>query len=176
MDLRGLRWLAALAALGLLAAQPAVGWAQAATPRIFVATTQLTGTEEVPPVDTRTTGLAVFRLGRDRQSLEYDLTAVPLVDPTAGHIHLGAAGANGPVVVNLVTFAQPGGCRLTATTLRCSGTFTAADLVGPLAGAGSLDPLLSAMAADNTYVNVHTDRNPGGEARGQIRVAADVGG
>jgi hypothetical protein len=48
------------------------------------------------------------------------------------------------------------------------GTFTAANLVGPLAGA-TLADLLAEMEAGNSYVNVHTLAFPPGEIRGQVR-------
>jgi hypothetical protein len=62
-----------------------------------------------------------------------------------------------------------------------TGTITAANLVGPLAG-HPLSDLLSSMQAGNTYVNVHTNDGvappntgpgdfPGGEIRAQIRPA-----
>ena len=47
------------------------------------------------------------------------------------------------------------------------GTIRATDLVGPLEGM-TLEDLLEAMDSGETYVNVHTDLNPGGEIRGQI--------
>lgn len=80
--------------------------------------------------------------------------------PTAAHLHLGPAGVNGPVVVNLT-----GGLRRGAL----STTIDALDVVGPLADAE--DPylaLLSELAAGNIYLNIHTDDNPAGELRGQI--------
>jgi crotonobetainyl-CoA:carnitine CoA-transferase CaiB-like acyl-CoA transferase len=60
-----------------------------------------------------------------------------------------------------------------------TGTITAADLVGPLAGQSIAD-LVDEMLAGNTYVNVHTDDGvappntgpgdfPGGEIREQVR-------
>jgi hypothetical protein len=49
-----------------------------------------------------------------------------------------------------------------------TGTITAADLVGPLAGQ-PLSALVDAMEAGETYVNVHTSQFPAGEIRGQIR-------
>jgi hypothetical protein len=55
------------------------------------------------------------------------------------------------------------------------GTFTAANFVGPLAGR-PMSELLAAMAAGNTYVNVHTNdgvgaanTGPGDFASGEIR-------
>jgi hypothetical protein len=48
------------------------------------------------------------------------------------------------------------------------GDITAADLRGPLAGL-TIQDLVAEMVAGNTYVNVHTVENPGGEIRGQIR-------
>jgi hypothetical protein len=47
------------------------------------------------------------------------------------------------------------------------GTFTAANLIGPLAGQ-PLSALIDAIRAGNTYVNVHTEVSPGGEIRSQI--------
>jgi hypothetical protein len=46
--------------------------------------------------------------------------------------------------------------------------FTAADLVGPLAGQ-TLEDLKTKIMAGKIYVNVHTIQNRSGEIRGQIR-------
>ena len=59
-----------------------------------------------------------------------------------------------------------------------TGTITAANLIGPLAGQ-SLEALIDEIEAGNAYVNVHTNDGvgptntgpgdfPGGEIRGQI--------
>ena len=48
-----------------------------------------------------------------------------------------------------------------------SATFTAADLVGPLAGK-TLDDLVAMGAAGDLYVNVHTTDFPAGAIRGQL--------
>jgi hypothetical protein len=68
----------------------------------------------------------------------------------AAHIHLGARGRAGRVLVPL---CQP--CRSGAR-----GRVT-------LSGAA-----LAALEAGRTYVNVHTRRNPGGEIRGQVPAVA----
>ena len=94
-------------------------------------------------------------------TVTYTLTVPSIEATTQAHIHAGAEGEDGPVVVPL--FAAEGG---SADSINVSGTFGAADLVGPLAG----DPIGFATAVTNgtLYVNVHTQANPGGEIRGQI--------
>ncbi|MGH2353098.1 MAG: CHRD domain-containing protein [Chloroflexota bacterium] len=151
----------------LLATLPAAAAATVHAPtsvRAFVGVAHLSGGEEVPPVQTAARGLAVFWLRPDGSGLQFDLSTVGLTNVTGGHIHLGAPGVNGPVVVNLV---QPDSCTIRSTILRCTGTITGDDLTGPLAGQ-TLDDLLAAMSAGSTYTNVHTTAHPGGEIRGQI--------
>ena len=59
----------------------------------------LTGAEEVPVRDTRAQGQAIFHLSDDGQSIDYRLIATNIDNVRQAHIHIGAAGANGPVVV-----------------------------------------------------------------------------
>lgn len=82
------------------------------------------------------------------------------------HIHVGSPGENGPIVLFLYGPAAP--LDITAPTVLTNGTFTAANLTGPLIGM-PLSVLAQQMLAGNAYVNVHTVANPGGEIRGQIR-------
>ena len=68
---------------------------------------------------------------------------------TAAHIHQGAPGANGPVIVPFVkqgenTFVAPAGAKMTEDQYR-------------------------AYKAGNTYVNVHSAKNPSGEVRAQLK-------
>ncbi len=71
----------------------------------------------------------------------------------------------------------PGGGRKNG--ILASGTITAADLTGPMAGKTIAD-LITELRSGNSYVNVHTDDGagganrgagdfPDGEIRGQIR-------
>ena len=59
----------------------------------------LTGAEEVPPVTTDATGSGSFRLAEDG-TVSGSVTTKGVAG-TAAHIHLGAKGRNGPVIVPL---------------------------------------------------------------------------
>jgi hypothetical protein len=118
----------------------------------------LSGSEEVPPVQTEATGVAEFIPGED--SVAYSVNATNIQGATAGHIHLGKQGENGPVVVTLFKYDPP------MNEVSETGTFTADKLEGPLAGK-QLPDLAAAGANGTLYVNIHTEQNPNGEIRGQ---------
>ena len=122
-------------------------------------TLNLTGGEEVPPVQTEATGVAEFIVG-GTDSIPYTINATNIEGATAGHVHLGAKGENGPVVVTLFKYDTP------MDRVSENGTITADKLEGPMAGKQISD--LSAAGANGTlYVNIHTEKNPNGEIRGQ---------
>ena len=158
-----------LAALGTASAQ--------STPTNFVA--HLDGGQEVPFRDTPAVGQAIFQLNAAGTELRYRLIASNIENVVAAHIHLGVSGVNGPVVAFLFGNVAPAGGRTDGVL--ATGTITSASLTGPLAGM-SLSVLLAAMTDGGTYANVHTNDGvaptntgpgdfPGGEIRGQIRVA-----
>lgn len=124
----------------------------------------LSGSNEVPANKSEGIGQVVFRVNKSEQKLEYKLTVSSLRDIRGAHIHLGAPGKNGPVVVNLFTGSRMGPFSGTLAT----GTITKANLVGPLA-AKTIADLVREMEKHNAYVNVHTDELPEGELRGDIR-------
>lgn len=149
--------------------------AMAAANRNFVA--HCKGEQEVPARDTNAQGQAIFHLSKDETAIDYKLIVANIENVVAAHIHVGAAGVNGPVVAFLAGPFPPGGGRVDGVLAQ--GTITAANLVGPLAG-HPLSELISEMRDGNTYANVHTDDGvapantgrgdfPGGEVRGQIR-------
>ena len=107
---------------------------------------RLYGTAEVPPVDTPAYGTATVNVMANRDVV-VTLSVVNMT-PTAAHIHEGAAGANGPVIVPLRKISD--------------NAFVAAD------GARLTDAQYAAYKAGNTYVNVHSTKFPGGEVRAQI--------
>lgn len=123
--------------------------------------TVLSGDQEVPPVNTQATGIADFSPSNDGDSMDYTITATDIEAVTAGHIHFGIEGQNGPVAVTLFEFDSP------QNEVSESGTIIADDLSGPLEGM-QISDLVDTFNDGNAYANIHTEQNPNGEIRGQI--------
>jgi len=107
----------------------------------------LSGANEVPPVSTAASGSGSFTVGADK-SVSGSVTTTGVAG-VAAHIHTGAANKNGPVAVGL--------------TKTSDSTWSAP------AGAKFTDAQYEAYKAGETYVNVHSAANKGGEIRGQLR-------
>jgi hypothetical protein len=107
---------------------------------------RLWGSNEVPPNTTMAYGTGTVNVTTDR----YVAVTLSVIDmaPTAAHIHEGAAGANGPVIVPLQRIS--------------ANAFTAAP------NAQLTEAQYQAYIAGNLYVNVHSEKYPGGEVRAQI--------
>jgi hypothetical protein len=109
-------------------------------------TVKLSGAEEVPPVKTSATGSGSFRVAEDG-TVTGSVTTKDMAG-TAAHIHFGAKGRNGPVIVPLAkngdTYSVPAGRKLTESQLK-------------------------AYKQGELYVNVHSARYKGGEVRAQIQ-------
>jgi hypothetical protein len=117
----------------------------------------------------------------DGQSVDYKLIASNIDNAFMAHIHMGSSTVAGPIVVWLFPSTAPVPGPLGSGRhdgVLAEGTFTAANLVGPLAG-HPLSDLLAAIQSGNAYVNVHTNDGqgaantgpgdfPGGEIRGQL--------
>src|SRR5687768_9929393 len=140
---------------------------------------KLRGSNEVPARSSTATGKATFRLNRAGTSLTFTLKVSGIRNVVAAHLHLGAAGVNGPIVAHLYGPQAPGG-GLRSGKL-ASGTLRAANLTGSLEGK-SLKALVKQIKKGNVYVNVHTDDGVGssdtaagdfasGEIRGQVKRA-----
>lgn len=137
-----------------------------ATQAFFVA--DLSGINQIPPVDTLGTGRAEYRLVNSRR-LAYSLSVRDTPEVTDAHIHAGTRTENGPVVARL--FGPSRGT--TVNGLLARGVITQSDLMGPLAGRRITD-LVRLMRTGRAYTNVHTVRFPEGEIRGQIREVGRV--
>ena len=161
--MRRLLALAIAVALALVVALPA----GAGNSRNF--RTHLTGSQEVPAVETNAQGQAIFKVSKDGQSIEYKLIVANIENVLMAHIHLAPAGTNGGIVVWLYPDGPPPALiEGKVNGVLAQGVITEADLEGALAGA-SLQDLVDEMADGNTYVNVHTSQFGGGEIRGQIK-------
>lgn len=114
-----------------------------ARPVIFNLT--LTGAQEVPPVTTSATGQATLTFVPSTGVLSYDVTVSGLTG-TASHLHGAAEGQNGPILVGF----QGGPTRWTGVATLTQDQATA-------------------LLSGQTYVNVHTEANPGGELRAQVK-------
>jgi hypothetical protein len=129
---------------------------------------RLRGSEEVPtPVVTSTTGTAKFHVNHARTEIEFRLRiedAVGILAVAGAHIHCAPAGQNGPVAVFLAGAAPPGGF---AGDVEVEATLTQANII-PTACGATIAELVQSMIDGDTYVNVHSAANPGGEVRGQI--------
>lgn len=107
----------------------------------------LSGNNEVPAV--KSSGSATGDVNvKDDGSVSGSIKVTGF-SATAAHIHHAASGANGPVIVPMTkqgddTFVFPAGAKMTSEQL-------------------------AAYKAGNTYVNVHSAANPGGELRAQLK-------
>ena len=126
---------------------------------------QLSGQNEVPPVETSATGEAEFTVPANG-SMKYRVNITGLSNATAAHIHSGAEGQNGDIVVDLLN-TPTSKDKDTAYGMIFRGNFSDSSLKGPMQGK-TIDDLAAAMDSGQTYVNVHTAEHPDGEVRGQL--------
>ena len=134
--------LLALAALALWSCSSMPDW----MPGSGAMKVSLSGAEEVPPLSVPGSGSGSFRVSDDG-TITGSVTTKD-VQGTMAHIHQGAKGANGPVIVPLDksgdTYSVPAGRKLSPAQME-------------------------ELKKGDLYVNVHTARNKGGEVRGQIQ-------
>src|SRR5437879_7160420 len=60
---------------------------------------RLTGDQQVQPVNTTAFGFAEVQLSEDNNTLSFEVVVCNIANVIASHIHVGAAGTNGPVVL-----------------------------------------------------------------------------
>ena len=106
----------------------------------------LSGANEVPPVTTTASGTGTISIADD--GAVTGSVSTTGIAGTAAHIHMAAAGKNGPVIVPFVkdgdTYKAPPGAKLSADQMQ-------------------------ALKAGDLYVNVHSAAHPGGEIRAQLK-------
>jgi hypothetical protein len=131
---------------------------------------RLHGFQEVPAISSTGRGEWTARIRGDAVDWELSYEGLEGTITTASHIHLGQKDVNGGVSVFFCGGGGQPAC--TNPSGSFSGTFTAADVGGPVAqgiAPGEIAELIRAIRAGKTYANVHTNKHPGGEIRGQVR-------
>ncbi len=156
------RWtIAVVVAAGLVGVATAPASAQT-----YTLTAQLSGGNETPApgLNTGAFGSATVTVDMSARTVTYRVDVFNLPSGiVASHIHVGALGTPGPIVVN---FAPPVPA---SNDFAFSGTVKDTEfLLRPDQGIRSPDDMFQAILGGNTYVNVHSQANPGGEIRGQL--------
>jgi len=110
----------------------------------------LSGSEEVPPVTTGAGGSGILDVSTTTGAVRGSVTlqTSPVTAVIAVHVHEGARGENGGIVIALVNSGSG------VWSVPSDKVLTTAQVNSFLAG--------------NFYFNVRTDANPNGELRGQI--------
>lgn len=133
-----------LAVIALMASVLAGGAGMASARDVMV---NLSGDQEVPPVQTSASGSGTITV-HDDKSIKGQITTSGLKG-TGAHIHEGASGKNGPDIITLKKtsdneWSVPDGAKLT-------------------------DAQYDAFKAGHLYVNIHSDAHKSGEIRGQLK-------
>lgn len=124
--------------------------------------TPLTGMEEVPPVNTNGTGIALFDLVDNNINFKVNVTMLKNIQ--SAQIYRGEFGQNGEIIISLLNSSSP--IDVHNGTL-VKGQLTAKDLVGSLKGK-TINELVQLFNNTKAYLNIHTEQYPNGEIRGQI--------
>ena len=108
---------------------------------------QLTGAQEIPPVETSASGIGIISVAADK-SVSGSVT-VSGMSVTVAHVHEAGAGTTGLIIIPLTKTSD------TVWTVP--------------AGAKLTDVQFESFKAGNLYFNVHSAAHKTGEVRGQIR-------
>ena len=141
---------------------------------------RLDGSQEVPSVDTETTGRFHMAFNSYLSKAKFDLRVRDGQAITQAHLHCAPAGSNGPVVAFLFGMV-PGGFDVDGTLARFTLTDANIAAVGSDCSASigmdiaSVSDLAHAVSMGNIYANVHSVDNPSGEVRGQLSAVNDRG-
>ena len=159
--------------ISILVAVLAVSIATAASGQLLTFNAILTGSNEVPPVETDTMGRSrvVFDIqGGLAAAATFRLDVFDGVRATQAHFHCAPAGTNGPIVAFLAGFHDRGwdlNGQWASATLTDANVLPTDDPACPTE-INNLTDLARAAFQGNIYVNVHTIAHGGGEVRGQL--------
>jgi hypothetical protein len=129
----------------------AIAWSAVANAASENFKVDLSGAQQVPPVETPAKGSADLTYDPATRVLTWTVTYSGLSAPaTMAHFHgPAAAGKNGPVAIWI--------------------SVKDASVNSPVKGEATLTPeQAQQFSAGEWYINVHTQAHPGGEIRGQV--------
>jgi hypothetical protein len=119
---------------------------------------------DVPPQNNAAVAYAQCTFDRGAQTISCTSRVYNIVDLTAAHVHIGAPGTSGPVIIPIPNIPLH-----ISGTCGQSWTWTAADFTPTAGNAGvglnSLDDLINSCVAGGCYLNWHTTASPGGALR-----------
>ena len=152
----------------LLAGVIIAGLAAPAAAQQYTLTATLTGageaTQTTNGINTGAFGDATVLIDMTARTVTYTVRVFNLPSGvTVSHIHVGSPLTAGPIIVN---FAPPVPA---SNDFGFSGTVKDTEfLLLPDQGIRTADDAFQAILGGNSYVNVHSTVNPGGEIRGQL--------
>src|SRR3984893_18403508 len=122
------------------------------------------GGVDVPPQNNAAVAYAQCTFDRGAQTVSCSSRVYNIVDLTAAHVHIGAPGTSGPVIIPIPNLPLH-----VSGTWGQSWTWTAADFAptagNAAVGLNSLDDLINSCVAGGCYLNWHTTTSPGGALR-----------
>jgi hypothetical protein len=125
-------------------------WSGLAQAKPLSFTVPLSGSDQVPPVQTAGQGTAHITYNPATRVVTWDITYSGLASPaTMAHFHRAPQGKNGPIVVWLTKPGKPA-----PNPIKGRAKLTAAQAKQFLAG--------------DWYINIHTKNHPAGALRGQV--------
>lgn len=136
-------------------------WTRAApVPTEYRLVSSLSGSQEVPPVNTSGNGQGTVVVSKDRQYVDYNFVVSDLSAPaTVAHFHRGVKGQAGPIVKDLNLEVDEND----ENRYILRGRWSRRDATQPLT-----NELINDLVAGRLYANVHTTQYPNGEVRGQV--------
>jgi len=157
-------------------------WAASVQATQITYTAVLSGAAEVPPTGSPGTGLAIVNVDTVANLIQINVTFSGLTtNDVAAHIHCCTAApgtGNAGVATTLPAFpgfptgVTAGSYSSALLSLLDPGSYNPAFVTANGGLAGAEAALLAGLAADKTYLNIHTTAFPGGEIRGFLVEAA----
>jgi hypothetical protein len=150
-----------------------LGLAPGAQATIVIFNATLDGLQETPPNSSSASGTASIVFDTTADTVAFNVPfqgltpAAPGLDAgTDSHIHFGAPGIGGPVLLPL----EPLAGRSSGTL---AGTVNGSVLAPNPFNINNLQDVVNAGVAGNLYINLHSTAFPNGEIRGQLALVPE---